>query len=66
MAQQNISITPFSAPFHTGDSGEKGETPNSLTTKLQANETELYGKVLAGSKYSTNAASGAATAAVGD
>jgi len=66
MAQQTINAPPFRAPFTTGDSGEKGDTPADLVAKLNANTTELYSKALAAAKYTTSAAAGPATAAVGD
>lgn len=66
MAQQTLNAPPVRSPFTTGDSSEKGDTPNDLVTKLQAMLTEVYGKLLIAAKYTTNAAAGATTAAAGD
>lgn len=66
MVQQTLNPPPFRAPFTTGDSSEKGDTPTDLVTKLQTMLTELYAKALAGAKYTTSAAAGPATAAQGD
>lgn len=66
MAQQTLNAPPVSSPFTTGDSSEKGDTPNALVTKLQAMTTELYGKALAAAKYTANATVGAQIAAAGD
>lgn len=66
MAQQNLVAPPFNAPFNTSDSAEKGDTPTQHVAKQQANNVELYGKLNVAAKYSTNAASGATTAAAGD
>src|SRR6266404_4392548 len=53
-------------PFNTGDSLEYGDLPAAITGKINANFTALYGKTLAGSKYTTSAVVGPATAAQGD
>lgn len=66
MAQQTVNPPPFGAAFTTGDSAEKGDTPNALVTKLQSMLTELYGKALAAAKYVKNTTVGATTAAAGD
>src|SRR5882757_8754527 len=42
MAQQTLNAPPVRSPFTTGDSSEKGDTPNDLVTKLQAMLTEVY------------------------
>jgi hypothetical protein len=66
VAQQTINAPPSHMPFNTGDSLEYGDLPAVIAGKINANFTELYGKTLAGSKYSTNASVGATTAAAGD
>jgi hypothetical protein len=68
MAQQQLKAPRFNTdPFNTGDSTERGDTPTQAITKINANDTELYGTVIAnGSKYVTSAAAGPATAAAGD
>jgi hypothetical protein len=66
MVQQTLNPPPVTSPFTTGDSSEKGDTPNALVIKLQAMMNELYSKALAGAKYVTSAVAGPATAAAGD
>jgi hypothetical protein len=66
MAQQTLNPPPFRAPFTTGDSAEKGDTPTDLVTKLQAMMVELYASKAAPIKFSSNATVGATTAAAGD
>lgn len=66
MVQQTLNPPPFNAPFSTSDSPERGDTPATIIAKQQAMNTEVYGKVNVAVKYSTNAASGATTAAAGD
>src|SRR5882724_10574769 len=44
MSQQTLNAPPINSPFTTGDSSEKGDTPNRLVTKLTANFNELYGR----------------------
>jgi len=53
-------------PFNTGDGLENGDLPAAIAGKINANFTELYAKTLAGSKYTTSAVVGPATAAAGD
>lgn len=67
MAQQTINASRVNTPFPTGDSNELGETPNSLTVKLQAMFTELYAKLSAQvAKFSSNAGAGPLVASAGD
>src|SRR6266705_877596 len=66
MAQQTLNAPPVRSPFTTGDSSEKGDTPNDLVTKLTTMMTELYGKALQAAKFSSNATAGPTTAAAGD
>ena len=66
MAQQTLNAPPFRAAFQTGDATDKGDTPADLVNKLQANETELYGKATVSAKYTKNTHAGATTASAGD
>jgi hypothetical protein len=66
VTQQTLNPPPVYSPFTTGDASDKGDPPNALVVKLQAMLTELYSKATTFTKYTTNAASGAATAAAGD
>jgi len=66
MAQQTLNPPPVRSPFTTGDSSEKGDTPNDLVTKLTTMLTELYAKALQAAKFTSSALAGPATAAAGD
>lgn len=68
MAQQTINgpSQPNNA-LNTGDGTEHGDTPQAVVKKVNANFTELYGKLGSGAaKYTKNTTSGATTAAAGD
>jgi hypothetical protein len=67
MAQQ-LLVGPArgAAAFNTGDGSEHGDQPLVIVTKINANETELYGKVNGAAKYTKNTTSGATVAAAGD